>query len=70
MKVCYGTDAGCGYVHAITRTSANSYDSVETANLIRKGYEVLYDDSGCSGVKEHSVFKTDGHLSPVKIHIN
>jgi len=32
-------DAGSGYVHTITGTSANMHDVTETANLIRKDDE-------------------------------
>ena len=34
MKVHAGADAGSGYVHTITGTSANMHDVSETANLI------------------------------------
>ena len=39
MKVHAAVDAGSGYVHTITGTSANMHDVTETANLIRKDDE-------------------------------
>ena len=42
MKVHAGVDAGSGYVHTITGTSANMHDVTETANLIREDDERLY----------------------------
>lgn len=45
MKVHAGVDAGSGYVHTITGTSANMHDVTETANLIREDDEVVYGDS-------------------------
>lgn len=49
MEVHSGVDAGSGYVHTITGTSANVHDIDETAKLIRKDDEVAYGDSGYSG---------------------
>lgn len=49
MKVHSGVDAGSGYVHTITGTSANVYDIDETAKLIRKmmkWYMVIPDTAG------------------------
>ena len=43
MKVHAGVDAGSGYVHTITGTSANMHDVSETANLIREdGLSTLF----------------------------
>ena len=50
MKVHAGVDAGSGYVHTITGTSANMHDVTETANLImcsRAGR--TKDFIGCTG---------------------
>lgn len=49
MKVHAGVDAGSGYVHTITGTSANKHDVTETANLLREDDEVVYGDSGYLG---------------------
>ncbi len=42
MKVHADVDAGSGYVHTITGTSANMHDVSETANLIREDDEAVY----------------------------
>ena len=46
MKVHAGADAGSGYVHSLTGTSANMHDVSETSKLIRKDDHVVYGDSG------------------------
>lgn len=45
-----GIDAGSGYVHTITGTSANVHDIVETSKLIREDDEIVYGDSGYEGI--------------------
>ena len=45
MKIHSGVDAGSGYVHTITATSANVHDIDEAAKLIREDDEVMYGDS-------------------------
>jgi IS5 family transposase len=52
MKIHSGVDAGSGYVHTITATSANKHDITETAKLIRKDDAVVYDDSGYLGIEK------------------
>lgn len=52
MKVHTGVDAGTGYVHTVTATSANVHDVEETTNLVRKDDDVMYGDSGYLGAKE------------------
>ena len=42
MKVHAGVDAGSGYVHTITGTSANMHDVTETANLIREDDQLVF----------------------------
>ena len=42
IKVHAGVDAGSGYVHTITGTSASVHDVNETEKLIRKDDDVLY----------------------------
>lgn len=49
MKIHSGVDAGSGYVHTITATSANVHDIDEATKLIREDDEVMYGDSGYSG---------------------
>ena len=45
MKIHSGVDAGSGYVHTITATSANVHDIDEATKLIREDDEVMYGDS-------------------------
>lgn len=53
MKVHSGVDAGTGYVHTITGTSANVHDVSEAGNLIRKDDDVVYGDSGYLNIEDH-----------------
>lgn len=70
MKVHTGVDAGSGYVHTVTATSANVHDIVETSQLIRKDDEVVYGDSGYSGAKKRKEFREDEHLSSIELRTN
>ena len=70
MKVHSGVDAGSGYVHTITGTSANVHDIVETSKLIRDDDEVVYGDAGYSGVAKRPEIQEDEHLSKVEYRIN
>ncbi|WP_313559329.1 IS5 family transposase [Ruminiclostridium cellobioparum] len=70
MKVHSGVDAGSGYVHTITGTSANVHDIVETSKLIREDDEVVYGDSGYSGAQKRNEFKEDEHLSSIEMRVN
>ncbi len=46
MKCHIGVDAGTGYVHTGTATSANVHDITETHNLLREDDEVVYRNTG------------------------
>lgn len=70
MKVHVGVDAGSGYVHTITGTSANVHDITETSNLIRKDDKVVYGDSGYQGVDKRPEICEDEHLSQIEFRIN
>lgn len=70
MKVHTGVDAGTGYVHTVTATSANVADIAETHNLVRKDDNVVYGDSGYLGVEKREEIKNDKHLSKVDYRIN
>lgn len=70
MKVHSGIDAGSGYVHTITATSANVHDIVETSKLIRDDDEVVYGDSGYAGAAKRPEFQEDGHLSNIELRAN
>lgn len=69
MKVHIGVDAGTGFVHTITGTSGNVHDINETANLIREDDEVVYGDSGYTGVETREEILEDKHLSQVRFRI-
>lgn len=66
MKIHSGVDAGIGYVHTITVTSANVHDIDESSKLIRQDDEVVYGDSGYSGMSKRPVFKSDEHLTKIE----
>ena len=63
MKCHIGVDAGTGYVHTVTATSANVHDITETHNLLREDDEVVYGDSGYIGIEKREEIKTDENLS-------
>lgn len=70
MKVHSGIDAGSGYVHTITGTSANMHDIVETSKLIREDDEIVYGDSGYVGATKRPEFQQDEHLSNIELRTN
>lgn len=70
MKVHAGVDAGSGYVHTITGTSANMHDVTETANLIREDDEVVYGDSGYLGAVNQLAIKDDEKKSKIEFRVN
>lgn len=70
MKVHSGVDAGSGYVHTITATSANVHDIDEAAKLIREDDEVMYGDSGYSGMAKRPEVVNDEHLSNMEFRTN
>lgn len=71
MKVHAGVDAGSGYVHTITGTSANVHDVTETVNLLREDDYILYGDSGYLGAPErYEQVKTEQNLPDITFNIN
>lgn len=68
MKVHTGVDAGTGYVHTVTATSANVHDVEETTNLVRKDDDVMYGDSGYLGAQKR--IDKDESLSDIECRIN
>ena len=70
MKVHAGVDAGSGYVHTLTGTSANIHDVSETSKLIREDDKVVYGDSGYLGASERPEIKDDKALSKIEFRIN
>ena len=69
MKVHIGTDAGTGYVHSISGTSANIHDLDEASKLIREDDNVVYGDSGYTGIQNRDEIQNDEHLSKVDFRI-
>ena len=65
MKAHIGVDAGSGYVHSLTGTAANAHDITEAHNLIREDDEVIYGDSGYTGIEKRDEIKEDKHLSQI-----
>jgi len=59
IKAHTGADAGTGYVHTVTVTAANIHDVEETVNLIREDDEVVYGDSGYTGVWKRGEIVSD-----------
>lgn len=70
MKIHVGVDAGSGYVHTITATSASEHDISQAANLIRPDDEVIYGDSGYSGLEKRDEIKADEHLASITYRTN
>jgi len=70
MKVHAGVDAGTGYVHTVTGTSANVHDSREAHKLIREDDEVMFGDSGYLGVQNQKEITENEKLKDVKFVIN
>ena len=70
MKIHTGVDAGSGYVHTITATSANVHDIEEATKLIREDDEVMYGDSAYSGMTKRPEVKADDHLSSMEYRTN
>lgn len=70
MKIHSGVDAGSGYVHTITATAANVHDIEEATKLIREDDEVMYGDSGYSGMLKRPEVKEDEHLSKMEYRTN
>lgn len=70
MKVHAGVDAGSGYVHTVTGTSANIHDITEASKLVREDDEVFYGDSAYLGVEKRPEFLEDACLSNMEFRIN
>lgn len=69
MKYHIGVDAGTGYVHTVTATSANVHDITETHNLLREDDEVVYGDSGYIGIEKREEIINDENLSKIDFRI-
>ena len=70
MKMHSGVDAGSGYVHTLSGTSASVHDIVEAHRLIREDDTVVYGDSGYLGLSSRKEFLESEHLSTIECQIN
>ena len=70
MKVHAGIDAGSGYVHTITGTSANVHDVDETGKQIREDDTVLYGDSDYHNAAQHMNQMGDESIAEIDFRIN
>jgi IS5 family transposase len=69
MKAHIGVDAGTGYVHSVTATSANVHDLDQIADLVRDDDEVVYADAGYQGVEKRPDIVGDEHRSKVEFRV-
>lgn len=70
MKVLTSVDAGSGYVHTITDTSANIHDILETSKRFREDNYVVYGDSRYFGALDCPEIKDNEILSKSDFRIN
>jgi IS5 family transposase len=70
MKVHVGVDAGTGYVHSVVVTSANESDVAQTVHLLREDDEVVYGDSGYTGVEKRPEIAGDFAKAAIDFRIN
>ena len=70
MKCHVGVDAGSGYIHSIETTAANVHDIVVASELIREDDEVVYGDSGYTGIEKREEIQNSEHLSKIEYRIN
>jgi IS5 family transposase len=70
MKIHTGADAGSGYVHSFETTAANVHDITVAYKLIRHDDEVVYGDSGYTGISKREEIVNDEHLSSIDYRIN
>ena len=70
MKVHAGVDAGTGYVHTVTATAANVHDIREAGKLIRDDDEVVYGDSGYTGIDKRVEIIGDESKKGICFRIN
>jgi IS5 family transposase len=69
MKAHIGTDAGSGYVHTVTATSANVHDLDQAGELVRDDDHVVYCDAGYQGIEKRAAIVNDPHLSKVEFRV-
>ena len=69
IKAHIGVDAGTGYIHAVSATSANASDVEQAAELVRGDDRVVYADAGYQGVDKRPEVIKDSHLSTVEFRV-
>lgn len=69
MKCHIGVDAGAGYVHTMEVTPANTHDITVAPKLIREDDEVVYGDSGYTGIQKRDEVKENKHLAAIDYRI-
>ena len=69
MKCHAGVDAGTGYVHTLEFTAANTHDITVANKLIREDDEVVYGDSGYTGIQKRAEIQQDARLSKIDYRI-
>ena len=70
MKAHIGVDAGTGYVHSVTATAANEHDITQAEQLIRDDDEVVYGDSGYTGIENRDEIIDDPNKSTIEYRTN
>jgi IS5 family transposase len=71
MKAHIGVDAGTGYIHTVTATSANVSDVAEGLKLLREDDTVVYGDSGYLGLSlRDEIFLESSTLFAIDYRIN
>ena len=70
MKIHAGVDAGTGYIHTITGTSANVHDISEAHKLLREDDTVMYGDSGYTGIEKREEIANDPHYASMDFRVN
>jgi IS5 family transposase len=70
MKMHAGVDAGTGYIHTITATTANVHDVDQAAELIREDDTVVYGDAAYLGIEKRDEVRNDPNKSAIDYRIN
>ena len=70
MKAHIGVDAGSGYTHTVTVTSANAHDITQASELIREDDETVYGDAGFIGIEKRPEILSDDKKSRIDYRIN
>jgi IS5 family transposase len=65
-----GADAGSGYIHSVEVTAANVEERALVPQLVREDDEVVYGDSGYSGMVKREEVQNDERLSQITWRTN